>query len=702
MAEFHVVINGQPITVDAADPIEAHQKAQAEAAKGPVTRGVESVGTGLRQAGEGTLGTAGSGGSMLGGAARWAATQADKVLPESMQIDPQHAGEQVAGITDPIIKQLTPATGIANVAEALRRLGIIGPEAAATTSATVAPTIQQAHSGASTAMDKVGASGLDDATSQVPQGHLDETLQLLGNFLTLGAGKGGTLATTAKVATPTLAVEGGDLVTDEMVKSGTITPETQIAIKTLLGMAGAGVGNAGGSAMEAGLVQRQAAQTIGSNRAAVRALYDGLLRDYKTPEAAKQAMADLGIDATLMDVGPNLEQLGIKAATSPGEGQAAVKRVLNEREAQTGTRLKDDKVTALGPEVNRDTVMADNKAARKSLGDHYPAAKANQARPGDLQPIADALDGELATARGAMREPLQRVRDALDVPGKKGQLDPTASGMHAMREALDQEIAKAEKGSPLWGKLNDYRKQLDTELKAAAPDIKALDEQVSSLHKEREAFETGEKALKKGGQPGEVKSPSEFDVIWSKMTEPERRQAASGASRFIDETIGSTDRERSRLKTVLGGDWNEGKLRTMIGDERTDAFLSALAREDTFKATQQRIVHGSRTLEGLEDGKQSLTEGVGEAAFGGGAGAGYKGAAVAAGAKLGRNFLTRMLATKGKTEALKSDIGELLARGRDDDVFAALEKFQREKGQILPAKVIAALLQRQNELGNRQ
>src|SRR3954466_16240671 len=100
------------------------EKAEAEAAKGPVTRGVESVGTGMRDAAEGAVGIAGSGGSMAGGAARWGAEQLNKVLPASLDTDPNAVGQGVTNFADKTIKALTPATGIANVAAALQRLGL--------------------------------------------------------------------------------------------------------------------------------------------------------------------------------------------------------------------------------------------------------------------------------------------------------------------------------------------------------------------------------------------------------------------------------------------------------------------------------------------------------------------------------------------------------------------------------------------------
>jgi len=718
---FTVKIKGQDFKVDAETAEDATDLAEKEAAKGPVTRGVESVGTGLRSAGEGALGITGSGGPMLGGAARWGAQQANKVLPKSLEMDPQGVGQSVTDAADPVFRHLSPLT---TIVEALQKMGVLEQEPgafAATSSPSgvtprfgasqesrgpttaerwAAPSVEDVHR----ATSAVFPQGLQDATTQIPQNRTDEVLQLGGSFLGLGPlGKNGPIGAATRVATPTAAVGGTDVLTDAWEQEGKISPETATAIKTFVGMGAAGLGGLGDVADRA-LAQRGAAAKAGGSRAAVQAIYDGLVRDGHTPQTARQAMTELGVDANLMDIGENMTQLGIKSATSPGEGQSAIKRELKGREERTGARIRADKEATLGPEVNRDVVMAENKAARKAAGAGYPAAKQNQARPGDLQPIADALDEELATARGAMREPLQRVRDSLDIPGKGHNLDPTASGMHAMREALDQEIARAEKGSPLWGKLNDYRKQLDTELKEAAPDIRALDEEVSGLHKQREAFEGGEGALKKGGQPGTVKSPEEFKATWDAMTEPERRQALSGASRFIDETIGTTDRERSRLKTVIGGEWNEGKLRTMIGDEKADALMKALGREDTFNATLQRVVYNSRTLEGLEQGgKPSLTRGMGDAAIGGFAGGGTTGAVTAASTTGLRNMLARLTSSPEKAEALKSDIGRLLVSKRPDDVFRALEIFannQPGKSRLPPA-ALAALLQRQEERGNR-
>ena len=141
--------------------------------------------------------------------------------------------------------------------------------------------------------------------------------------------------------------------------------------------------------------------------------------------------------------------------------------------------------------------------------------------------------------------------------------------------------------------------------------MREVDKRFADVAKEKEAFATGQEALKKGGQP---QSPAEFKTTWDAMSEPERQQAVSGAARYVEDTLGLTDRERSRLKTILGGDYNEAKLRTMIGDEKAEAFMDAMQREDVFSNTRNKVVHGSRTLEGLEGAKApGLLEGTGTA-----------------------------------------------------------------------------------------
>lgn len=711
MPKFKVTINGQDVDIEAADADEAHDIAMQRGAatspssvtpetdpKGPVTQAVENVGTGLRQAAEGTAGMGGGGSSMLGGAARWGAQQANKILPQSLEMDPNQVGQGVADFADPVIKAMTPASSMANIAAALERLGLISPETSQGVTSTVAPTPQQVHQATSSVLPQ----GLQEATTREPRSRFDELLQLGGNFLGAGAAGRGPLSATGAVVAPTLAVGGTDVLTDAWEKEGRISPETATAIKTLVGMGAAGGGAAAGSAIERGAATRSAAAGAGASHEAVQAVYDGLVRDGHTPASARQAMQELGIDATLMDVGDNLTQLGIKSATTPGEGQTAIKRTLKGREERTGERLQEAKRNALGEPVNRETIQADLKQRKADIGEQYPEAKRNQSRLVDLQAIADELDGEIATARGGMQKSLLKVREMLKDPRvKSGDLDPTSEGAHSIRIELDNMIKKAKPGSPTAARLSYYRKQLDTELKGASPDIKSLDEQYEAASKEGRAFETGEGALKKSG---EVQSPEEFKSAWDGMTEPERQQATSGASRYVDQTLGLTDRERTALKGVFGGEWNEAKLRTMIGDEKAQAFMDAMAREDTFQRTLQRVVYNSRTLEGLEQGgKQGLTEGVGSAAIGGGVGGGIKGAAAAGGTQMLRNMLTRLMSNPEQANAVKSDIGRLLVTQRPDDVFRALEIFAKNQPgkSRLPPAALAALLQRQEELGDR-
>ena len=244
-----------------------------------------------------------------------------------------------------------------------------------------------------------------------------------------------------RAATPIAAEVGTDAITQAMVDNGDLTPESAAAITML----SAGAGIKGGATFGKALEQRQAATAIGTNPKALRALNDALIRDGHTPESAKEAMTQMGLDATLMDVGDNLLQQGIRAATTPGAGQTAVKRALEGREERTGARLKGAKEEAFDrTEVNRDTIMRDLDVRRREINKDYPAAHEQQQAPVDAQDMISEIDAQLGTVKDkALKGTLETIRENLHLTGDAKELDPTSSGLHAAREAIDNKLYDA-------------------------------------------------------------------------------------------------------------------------------------------------------------------------------------------------------------------------------------------------------------------
>ena len=697
MAWFEITDDktGKVSKVEAATMEEAMQKANAapqeQTSADKMQRGRSLVATGLRNAGEGAVGILGDLPGMTGGATTW--------LAKKFGVEEEEAKRRGEGLT----KTMEDLSPLQHIAQMLVKAGVISPENAEYIRA---PTSEDVHGVVSSVLPE----RLEKhTTASEPQNNYEKAALLTGNFLPAlinpssaikSGGKladevlGGASTVASRVAAPVAGQLGAEAVSDKLVDSGWIDDDTAQAIQVLTGAAT----GMGGGTIERALSKRQAANTVNASRPAMRRVYEALQADGLGPDEALTEMKKMGIDATLMDLGPNLKQEGIRTVANSGEGKNIITSALESREKAAGDRAFAAKHAAFGEAPNRDVEMERFDKRLKTVGSGYDDAKRNQQRPADLQSIADDLDAELATARGSMRGPLEAVRKSLDIPGAAGNLDPSAEGLHAMRQAIDQQIADAAPGSPIYAKLNKYRQRVDAELKGAAPDVKQLDTRYSAIKDEQRAFESGEAALKKTGEGGIVASPDEFSTTFNKLNPREKEKALSGASRWLEQQIGLTDRERQKLKTALGGDWNEAKMRTMIGDEKTDAFMAGMEREDTFRDTYNRVVHNSKTAEALEPGGgRSLMENVPQNALAGTAGGGVKGAAVAGGMTFAQNLL-RKFTDRGVKPEVRSEVARLLTTKDPEKFFAAVKEFEAAAGQsAIPQSIIQAILANQYE-----
>jgi hypothetical protein len=677
MAQFLVNIDGREVEVDAKDVDEAEQLAFKKLPLAHrLERGRRAAATGFRNAVEGILGFPGDIPSLAGGLTKWGLEK----LPDDWVTSKRAAevGQEIES-----------------------GMGAVNPFY----------TSQDFHGAASKILPK----SIEESTTQEPITLGERGAQLSSELITGLAGGEANAAkrgiklgigeaakeTGKRLATRVVAPAGGILATQEgtdaLVKAGKMSRETAALLQTIAGAA-SGVAVHGAANAQAGFsARRAAARQINSTPSAVKEIYDALIADNHTPETARAEMTKLGVDATVMDLGPNAQQTGIKVATRPGPGRTAIHSSLTAREEAAGERAHQARGEAFGPPVDRDLTLEALKARRDEIGPKYDAAKRNQQRPADLQGMADDIDAELGTARGSTAASLRRLRKHLNLPGTK-ELDPSSEGLHAIRQELDTAIAAAPPGSPLQAKLSRYREQLSGELKDVSPDIAELDKQYSQTHKEEEAFNQGQVELAKGA---EAKSPGEFDRVFQQMSPGEQEHLVAGANRYVASKLGLSDRERQQLKTLFGGDWNEAKLRTMVGNDKADAFMQAMKREDTYRNTYGRVVQNSRTAEALDQGgKPGVLEGAAEAFTAGTVGSTSPkvGGLMAAG-KVVKNLFDK---TKGMSDKTRAEVGKLLVTDRPDDLFRALEIMHRTgKVPLLPPAMVAALLARQEELGNR-
>lgn len=309
---------------------------------------------------------------------------------------------------------------------------------------------------------------------------------------------------------------------------------------------------------------------------------------------------ELGPEAVLADLGPNLQRLAGALASLPGRAQQTVREALQTRAAGTNRRIIDDTNDILGPSVVPSQVEAQIQQGMDALGPEYQAAF-RSARAVDTEALALDLDSQIVNLRGDAQRAVRDVRRMLDVEGAPGNLDPNPFTLFQTRQAIDG-LLETETNTKVIGALTNARRQVDTMLADAVPGIKQVDAKFEELARQRTALGRGQQTLDSGRT---AVRPQELDAEMAAGAVPERGVGPSavpfrlsqGARAEIERIIGTTANDLNALKTALKGDgsWNRDRLVTLFGQEKADRLLRVLDREKQFAATDQIVTKNSET-----------------------------------------------------------------------------------------------------------
>lgn len=374
---------------------------------------------------------------------------------------------------------------------------------------------------------------------------------------------------------------------------------------------GEGLGKAGTDALIATgvgaafpLVQRVAGMVVKAVTGkalepAEAALAKALEADGIRLEDIAQKMEQLGPEAVLADLGPNLQRLAGSLASLPGPAQKLLRQALGVRADGINRRVQSGADDILGRAKSPASVEAELKAGKKALSPEYTNALAN-ADSGDLSGVAANIEDAILQEKGAARTALESVRDMMNftAPAADGLaaqtiLDPNPSGWLKTRQAIDG-MLDGQTDSNVVRVLSDARRQIDDALAAHVPGIKAVDAKYAELAKQGEAFETGQKALDSGRT---AIWPQELADKVATASGGQRQRLSEGARSEIERIIGTTTNNLTALKTALKGEgsWNRERLAALFGSEKADQLLEVLRREKTFDATNRVVTQNSET-----------------------------------------------------------------------------------------------------------
>jgi hypothetical protein len=345
---------------------------------------------------------------------------------------------------------------------------------------------------------------------------------------------------------------------------------------------GAGIGGAlpiVGAGLRKGLQAITGTGVSPSARNVGRALSD----DGIAPADVNARINELGPDAMLMDMGPNLQRQAGAVASVPGPGQKAVREAVTTRTKGAPARVEADVAATVGtgPELSvlREQTIAAQKAAAGPLYDKVRDVKVNMLK-GNFAFVFNTPMGKQALAQ---------ARQMAANDGYRG-VD-TIQIIDYAKQALDDiagEAIRKNKGN-LARQASNLARTLAAEADKAAPDYKLAREAFAGPAKVIEAMDNGSSVFAKDMSPGQLKS------TLSGMTASEKDAFIQAARSSIESQMGNAVNEALALRNLFKKGYNEAKLRILLGDKLADDLLKRINREATFGQTANVVTGNSET-----------------------------------------------------------------------------------------------------------
>lgn len=335
----------------------------------------------------------------------------------------------------------------------------------------------------------------------------------------------------------------------------------------------------------------KAAQNLGRN----------LEREGIDPNTLMQRINELGPDAVLADLGPNMQRQAGAIASLSGEGQSILRDALVRRAQGTNARIQGDVDAALGTAPIPSRVQETIREGQDGLSPAYRDVLQG-ASPVDTTPLATWLDDVAFRDRGPAQSAAQKVRQMLDETGNAGTLSTNPETLLSTRKAIDG-LMSSETNTDVLGVLSRARREVDGMLGGAVPGIKEVDAQFAELARQNSAVDAGQQMLESGRT---APRPAEAADMMAQGAQPEGLlvgpsgaafRLTQGARAEIDRIIGTTGNNLTALKSALKGDgsWNRERLVTLFGKDKADSLLGVLEREQRYAQTFDTVTRNSET-----------------------------------------------------------------------------------------------------------
>lgn len=341
----------------------------------------------------------------------------------------------------------------------------------------------------------------------------------------------------------------------------------------------------------------------------------------------KQKLDDLGPEATLADLGPNLRTQAEAVAAAPGPGQKIVMDAMTGRADAAGGRIEGALDQHLGPSVNptelTDQIVSRRKAQAAPLYDE--AYKTPIVSTPEINSVLDTPFGKIA-----LQKAQTLAKSDTEAPlGMFAPASKTAVGSKMTAAEYQDWLAANASGKPVTPQvdvrgldlvkrslddMHDQAQRAGANNRARVIDnlrtklIKAVDTQAPKYGEARNVFST-ESGIKDALENGRkvfsrTMSPDELGATLRGMSGAEHDAFTQGARSAVADLMGSARNDAGAARALFDKGWTREKLDTILGNPVTDALFKHLEREGIFHDTSSGIIGNSRTAARLAAGKE--------------------------------------------------------------------------------------------------
>lgn len=315
---------------------------------------------------------------------------------------------------------------------------------------------------------------------------------------------------------------------------------------------------------------------------------------------------------TAMDVDPNLQQMAMKMATTPGDAKAVLKDAVDARAAGAKGAVSGAFDDALGQTPDVKAYLDNLKATTKANGAKAFGEALDNAKPVDVSPVLDAIDkvispgvnGDVSQAskipQGPVEQTLARLRGLL---ANDSEVLTDPQRLHSIQSKLRTDadtLASSASGQDrlVAGALRDVRSKLVDQIdQASGGKYKVAQKQYADDNAIQDAFDKGRTVLAGGtSSDSALMNRPEFWRDWVKnASQPEIDAAKVGARTVIDNQINTVRSAAAKGAAIDDVGFNKDRLEILLGKPEADKLAQSLADEQKIAKTNYHLFSGSDT-----------------------------------------------------------------------------------------------------------